>query len=84
MSVSLPMPSTTLTQARDILATLRNAYQEFSAGSFTVKRYQIHGREMEYRDSGAILKDISYWERQVAALESSEGHAPKQRIYMRL
>lgn len=80
----LPTPSTTLTQARDILVTLRQAYQDFAGGSLSVKRYQIHGREMEYRDSGAILKDISYWERQVAALEAAEGQSPKQRIYMRL
>lgn len=80
----LPTPTTTLTQARDILATLRQAYQEFAAGNYTVSRYQINGREMEYRDTGAILKDISYWERQVAALEAAEGQTPKQRIYMRL
>ncbi len=80
----LPTPTTTLTQARDILATLRQAYQNFAGGNYTVRRYQINGREMEYRSSGEILKDISFWERQVAALEAAEGQAPKQRIYMRL
>lgn len=79
----LPTPSASLQQAMDIVATLTAAYQSYAAGNVTIQRYQIHGREVEYRDASAILKDLNYWENQVARLKAAERIAPPQRIYMR-
>ena len=79
----LPTPSADLQQAQDIVTALRAGYMAFASGNMMVQSYQIQGRQMQYRDSGEILKALNYWEGQVARLKAAERIAPPQRIYMR-
>lgn len=79
----LPTPSADLQQAMDIVTALRAGYMAFASGNMMVQRYQIQGREMQYRDSGEILKALNYWQGEVNRLKAAEGIAPPQRIFMR-
>lgn len=79
----LPTPSADLQQAIDIVASLRAGYMAFASGNMMVQSYQIQGRQMQYRDSGEIIKALNYWQGEVARLKAAEGIAPQQRIYMR-
>jgi hypothetical protein len=78
----------TRTIARVILDALLTAYKTYAATNGAVKRYQIADREMEYKDSASLLKDIQYWrlevqkEEQAARLAAGLGGNPN-RIFTR-
>lgn len=72
----------TRTPAKVILDNLMAAYKTYTASQGNVKRYQIGDREMEYKDSASLLKDIQFWqgevfkEEQVARLAAGLGGNP--------
>ena len=61
----------TRTTARVILDALLAAYKTYAASNGAVQRYQIADREMEFKDSASLLKDIQYWRAEV----ENEEHA---------
>jgi hypothetical protein len=69
------------------LADAREALANYQSSGGKVKRYSIGGREMEFADSGGILKEISYWQievtREYAAKQVAKGLADPRRIYLR-
>lgn len=64
---------TDLAEAREILGSLKTAYKEHAQGRGLTKRYKIKDREMEFTDLADLLKQIRYWEREVARLEVATG-----------
>lgn len=60
---------TELAEAQEILGSLKKAYKEHATGRGLTKRYKIKDREMEFVDLADLLKQIRYWEREVARLE---------------
>lgn len=76
---------TDLTEAREILGSLKAAYREHAAGRAATRRYRIKDREMEFNSLADLLKQIRYWENQVARLEAATGLKPArpQRIVTR-
>ena len=60
---------TELAEAQEILCSLKKAYKEHATGRGLTKRYKIKDREMEFVDLADLLKQIRYWEREVARLE---------------
>jgi hypothetical protein len=74
-------------RAQTALEDAEAALASYQASGGRVKRYAIAGREMEFGDGGAILKEISYWRIQVtreeAAAAVAKGLADPRRIYLR-
>lgn len=74
-------------QAQKALEDLKTAFATFSATQGMVKRYAIAGREMEFNSASEILKQIAFWEAQLAAEQAAEalakGLKPKNRILTR-
>lgn len=64
---------TELAEAQEILTALKKAYKEHVTGRGLTKRYKIKDREMEFVDLADLLKQIRYWEREVARLEVATG-----------
>ena len=64
---------TELTEAQEILGCLKTAYREHAQRRGLTKRYKIKDREMEFTDLSDLLKQIRYWEREVARLEVATG-----------
>lgn len=60
---------TELAEAQEILGSLKKSYKEHATGRGLTKRYKIKDREMEFVDLADLLKQIRYWEREVARLE---------------
>jgi hypothetical protein len=75
----------TRTQAQKALDDARAA---LAAWTPTQRRYRIAGREMEFNDSAAILRVISYWEneckREEAAQALAAGRPNPRRLLVRL
>lgn len=69
---------TELAEAREILGSLKTAYKEHAQGRGLTKRYKIKDREMEFVDLSDLLRQIRYWEREVARLAAATGERPKQ------
>lgn len=65
-----------LTQAREILASLKAAYIEHTQWRGLTKRYKIKEREIEFVDLADLLRQIRYWERQIQHLETATGQRP--------
>jgi len=74
-------------QAHKALEDLKTAFATFSATQGTVRRYAIAGREMEFNSAAEILKQIAFWEAQLAneqaAADLAKGLKPKNRILTR-
>lgn len=66
---------TELADARAILQHLRQAYQEHAAGRALTRRYKIKDREMEFTGLADLLKQIRFWQQEVARLEAAAGLA---------
>ena len=73
-----PTDTTELSEAREILASLKTAYREHVSGRATPRRYKIKDREMEFINLADLLKQIRYWERQIAHLEAQMGERPSR------
>ena len=56
----------TRSESQVILDNLLAAYKTYTASQGAIKRYQIGDREMEFKDSVSLIKDIQYWRLQVA------------------
>lgn len=68
------------TQARRILAALRDAYENYVAnGSGHVSQYEIAGRKMQFRSAAEILQQINYWQAQVTSEEQAASVAAGRR-----
>lgn len=73
--------------AQRALDDLQAAFATFKGSNGRVKRYRIADREMEFSDTTEILKQINYWERQLAeekmCAHLAAGGKPKNRILVR-
>lgn len=54
---------------------LDDAKAAFAAWTPTTRRYRIAGREMEFADTGEIIKVVQYWENEVRREQTAEAMA---------
>lgn len=74
------------TPVRKALEQLRSAYYEYVSSNGTKQSYRIGEREMTFRSTGDIIKQITYLEQKVAEEDAMAGRTQKvgRRIHSRI
>ena len=64
-----------LADAQEIVKSLKQAYMDHAAGRGLTKRYKIKDREMEFASLADMLKQLRWWQQEIARLEALLGLA---------
>lgn len=84
---TLPAGYDSRSLAHKALDDAKAAYATFASSKGALRRYRIGQREMEFHTAAEILKQIAYWEAEVAreerAARLAKGLRPKNRIVTR-